>query len=57
MKKLTGNKKHIGFIPHDGNLRETIIPENTYISSNRITKIRDSVLYYLLISGTKYSIY
>ena len=44
-------------IPDDNNLRDTIIPENTYPSSNNILESRDLVLSSLHIYDVKYSIY
>ena len=45
------------FLPDHGPLRETVIPENTDISSNNNTESIDSVLIYLHISGKKYRIF
>ena len=45
------------FIPDYGNLWDTVIHENTDISSNRIPEIRNSVLSYLHSAGTKHRIY
>ena len=41
----------------DGNLCDTVIADNTYISSNRIPEIQYLVLSFIPICGDKYSIY
>ena len=44
------------FLPYEWNLCDTIIVENTDLRSNNIPESIDSVIYYLHIFGTTYSI-
>ena len=58
---IIGNAKNGGdfitILPDDGHLGDTVIPENTDLSSNKIPEIRYLLLSSINIYGAKYRIY